>query len=137
MWGMAVFTVDDQMQPVYCVSCRVHIPRALSSANGGLCDPCKADQDARAAKAVHDANQKRFYDRMKAMGYRDNKAVCLYCGQPSVWVKPGYDKNQTMRGAGCALGMLCLWPLLLLALLPSNRTRDVAYCQSCEREYTI
>lgn len=36
------FTPDDQMQPVYCVGCRQHIPRTVSAAGRGLCPLCLA-----------------------------------------------------------------------------------------------
>lgn len=35
-----VFTQDDLMQPVYCIQCRAHIPRAVSNANKGVCGSC-------------------------------------------------------------------------------------------------
>ncbi len=36
------YTRDDKMQPVYCVGCRAHIPREISSMNRGLCPDCIA-----------------------------------------------------------------------------------------------
>jgi len=37
-----VFTNADRMQPVYCIGCRTHIPRAVSNAGRGLCPDCLA-----------------------------------------------------------------------------------------------
>lgn len=35
-----IYDAQDQMSPVYCISCRAHIPRAVSNAQAGLCHAC-------------------------------------------------------------------------------------------------
>lgn len=40
------FTDEDRMNPIYCVGCRSHIPRTVSSANRGLCPVCIAKLQA-------------------------------------------------------------------------------------------
>jgi hypothetical protein len=34
------YTDEDHMNPVFCISCRAHIPTALSNTNRGLCLEC-------------------------------------------------------------------------------------------------
>jgi len=34
------FTDDDRMNPVFCIGCRTHIPKAVSNSNRGLCPAC-------------------------------------------------------------------------------------------------
>ncbi len=34
------YTADDQINPVYCIGCREHIPNAISNAGRGLCPVC-------------------------------------------------------------------------------------------------
>lgn len=35
-----VYSPDDQVNPVFCTGCRLHIPRAISTAGNGLCPSC-------------------------------------------------------------------------------------------------
>lgn len=43
------FNVDNQMRPIYCVGCKAHIPRAISSACKGLGPTCIAKLNASTA----------------------------------------------------------------------------------------
>lgn len=61
-----VFTQDDQMNPVYCVQCRAHIPIAVSNANRGLCAIC-SNQTVQAANVPDPAAS---YPKPYESGYR-------------------------------------------------------------------
>ncbi len=134
---MDMMTVDDQMQPVYCVKCRKHIPRAVSSANGGLCGYCLIVQEQEILQQDKARARADYTRKLTQMGYKENGGVCLYCAEPKLWIKPGYDKNAGIRSAGMLMGCLCFLPALLLAFAPKNNSGDLAFCEACGREYKL
>ena len=40
------YTAEDMREPVYCIGCRVHLPRQLAEAGRGLCPTCIAKINA-------------------------------------------------------------------------------------------
>jgi hypothetical protein len=61
-----VFTDEDNLFPIYCVSCKAHTPRLFSDQNQGRCEACVFNDAAKVAQAHKDATAaqaKAAYER--------------------------------------------------------------------------
>jgi len=71
-----IFTQDDVMFPVYCTSCRTHIPRSVSNANNGLCVSCAQAQAA--------SNALQMQSQAQAAAVAQAQAVAA---QQAIWAR--------------------------------------------------
>jgi hypothetical protein len=155
-----VFTQDDQMFPVYCLACRVHIPRLVSNANQGYCAPClikhnQAVADAAAAKLAADAAAADAY-RQKLFSANTGKGFCPRCSSPNLLDEDTSRVNSSRgntQGVGCILcllsillicvGGLWLLPIGLIVLivgfcLPAKTSGSrVRHCQNCGNQWAV
>lgn len=92
-----VFTQDDQMNPVYCIGCRAHIPIALSNRNGGLCDACLQQR----AQATQQANA---VSAAVAAGF----SLCPHCHAVKVQSIPQYESSRSTNNGYVRAGLLLM-----------------------------
>ncbi|MEQ1822853.1 MAG: LITAF-like zinc ribbon domain-containing protein [Fimbriimonadaceae bacterium] len=142
------FTDEDRMFPVYCVTCKAHVPRAMSNANSGMCPTCQATQvqlqatqQAQAA-AQAQANQAALAAQQahaqSVFAVRTGIGACPKCNSQNLtpFAKQHQDNSKVMTG--CLLGMCCLWPLLFIApLLGKQVTQRYLHCNYCGNEWFV
>jgi hypothetical protein len=99
------------MFPVYCTSCRAHIPKAISNLNQGLCPGCVANQAQAVAaaqqQAAHQAaaHQQAIYQTNTGLG------ACSRCGSPNLTDEIHTRDNSTrnvIQALGAMLGLVGL-----------------------------
>lgn len=143
------FTPDDHMNPVYCIGCRVHTPRAVSNANRGLCTTCIAKltpavvQAAPPVQIAAPVVQPQYQQPM--LGH------CPQCRSPYLADVPNSVGNSTKNGlisGGCTLLCvgICIWPLAIVGIamiiigicLPGRQVTHISrVCQSCGHRWQI
>lgn len=115
------FTQDDNLNPLYCIQCRTHIPRAVSNAGRGLCPLCIAKNQqasanqALAQQAQQAANQQAIYQFNSGMG------LCPQCHSSNLEeiIERDGSTASALGGAGCLgtmLGLCCFWPMLIVTI---------------------
>jgi len=148
------------MFPVYCTVCRAHIPKALSTANGGPCDVCLIAQQQAAATAAANAQaaaaamlaaqQKQIFNTNTGKGH------CPRCNSTNLVDEIKNEKNSARantQGAGCLLVLLsipfmCIGGLIVTFIgmavlvvgfcLPSSTSVGaVRHCQSCGNQWAV
>jgi len=158
-----VFTVDDQMNPVYCLGCRAHIPKHISNQGKGHCPTCLALQaqaqqaqaqaqqlQAQQAQAAAQAAHQAIYNHATGLGR------CPQCSSPNIVEAPTRQANGAkngLSGAGLVLmligaltfclggGFLFIVGLILLIVgccLPGDRVVSVSrYCNACGYRWQV
>ncbi len=117
-----VFTQDDQMNPVYCTQCRVHIPRVVSNQGRGLCPVCIANNvaisqaQAQQTAQAHQFQQAQIYNTATGLG------SCPQCNSPNIIQ---LDLHRPSNGGGlvvgglvlCVCSLCCFWPLAIVGVV--------------------
>lgn len=146
---------DDDLFPVYCIDCKVQVPRAVSNTNRGRCDDChakavqKAQDDAKyAADMQLQKAQKVAAYRLSLQGYSPSGLRCQFCDYQNIFRRERKQQYGGVRAFGMFMGFLgfialCVFPLfscftiplLLLMLIQDRRMNDQYYCPQCNREW--
>lgn len=141
----APFSPDDQMNPVYCVRCRAHVPRAVSNANGGVCSQCYALATTLAQQQIA-AHQQLAVQRQQAQfNLNSGLGSCPQCSSTNVQqihgtVANGSKNSLVTAGAVLLLLGLCIWPLFIIGLVilivgacmqPTNPTGHISRTCNC------
>ena len=136
------FTDDDRMQPIYCIGCRKHIPRALSNQNSGYCQVCDIPPPPPPASP----DPTPITDAWKWITRKPVIAppiCCARCG--SMNCREEIDRDNTARNIMSAFSLItlalscCLWPLIFVFLLlfffalfiPTSIRRAERVCYAC------
>lgn len=130
------FDQDDAMQPVYCLGCRQQIARVWSNAHQGLCPGCQFKAQQAAQQAQNDDLRAKIHYQLARDGYKRDGKACPHCGGTDFWTKRIKDSNSAIRSAGLLAGC-CLWPLLLLALVPDRTVGFSHHCVDCGKATPI
>ena len=77
------FTPDDQMQPVYCVDCHAHIPRAVAQQHNGRCPNCNVQRLAVHQAAVAQQQAQAAY--IASLPQVAPEIVCPFCRRGAIY----------------------------------------------------
>jgi hypothetical protein len=154
-----VFLDEDEFNPIYCVECRLHIPRAYSDANRGLCADCLEAQEKAAANALAQKqaalNQQAAQDAQRQqLVYSTNtgRGKCPQCSSVNIAETQERVSNSsggTMKATGCVLivvSIICFWPLAIVGIVlcvlgmftPSTAVVGTSRsCQACGYRWKV
>jgi hypothetical protein len=109
------YTLDDQMNPIFCIGCRQHIPDAVSKAGRGLCPECIAKLNQTQASPQVQAPQPPPLAVPPPQAVPTPQAIappqglCPRCSSIQVLDKPVYNTNGTavaLRSGGAVITLL-------------------------------
>ncbi len=110
------FSKDDKLIPIYCIACRTHIPRAVSSAQRGMCHICWAKLQAPSVPPPVQPQPPQGY--AQPMYQQPQYAQPMYTPQP---------KKGLSIGAWIALGIFGTCGIcLLFPMIALNNSIDSA-----------
>jgi hypothetical protein len=154
-----VFTVDDQINPVYCINCRTHIPRSVSNSGRGLCPSCIQSQRVQQAQQAA-ANQAALVNQQQAaanhqqavFAHQTGLGFCPQCRSTNVIQIANRTPNGSksgLIGAGVTMmiiSVFCLWPLFVVGLIllivgacqnSNNQIGTSRVCQYCGNRWAV
>lgn len=76
------FTDEDRMYPVFCISCKQHVPKAVSNANNGLCSTCQGIAYHQSGTTAKPAGSNLFECQECGGQVSRRAAFCPHCGAP-------------------------------------------------------
>ena len=150
-----IFTQHDQMFPVYCTSCRTHIPRAVSNANNGLCVSCAQAQAASNALQIQSQAQAAVASQQALWAVDTGQGICPNCKSRNVLVTAltTSTKNTAMGNAAgifliLGICLACVYIGIVFLIVSafcavvyfcSNQPKVLGYqrcCRACGNQWT-